>query len=275
MNNIEHNDNVAQDQQSINITPEQLETLFQQFAARLKTEEKGRGERTILPYQIMAEMDETPSPEMRTTIKKYAREVPLYEGGNWTASETTNKIFIPDLKRHKVDAHQVVSQRYKDADHLRIAARAATEVFEDLSYVQENGGDNAVLMDIIEKTRRLAIYSYITAKSIDKEARDLSATALRLPSNMRYIEEEEESNKKLAFSTESVEKIQQARYEQQILRSAIQHRQDGFRGRGGIRSGFSNYQRGNQFRSKIFFGRGRGRTNQQPGTNSSQIPSNQ
>ncbi|KAG1587936.1 hypothetical protein G6F46_014707 [Rhizopus delemar] len=111
MNNIEHNDNVAQDQQSINITPEQLETLFQQFAARLKTEEKGRGERTILPYQIMAEMDETPSPEMRTTIKKYAREVPLYEGGNWTASETTNKIFIPDLKRHKVDAHQVSCNR--------------------------------------------------------------------------------------------------------------------------------------------------------------------
>ncbi|EIE79992.1 hypothetical protein RO3G_04697 [Rhizopus delemar RA 99-880] len=195
MNNIEHNDNVAQDQQSINITPEQLETLFQQFVARLKTEEKGRGERTILPYQIMAEMDETPSPEMRTTIKKYAREVPLYEGGNWPASETTNKIFIPDLKRHKVDAHQVVSQRYKDADHLRIAARAATEVFEDLTYVQENGSDNAVLMDIIEKTRRLAIYSYITANSIDKEARDLSTTALRLPSNMRYIQEEEESNK--------------------------------------------------------------------------------
>ncbi|EIE89496.1 hypothetical protein RO3G_14207 [Rhizopus delemar RA 99-880] len=80
MNNIEHNDNVAQDQQSINLTPEQLETLFQQFAARLKTEEKGRGERTILPYQIMAEMDETPSSEMRTTIKKYARDVPLYEG---------------------------------------------------------------------------------------------------------------------------------------------------------------------------------------------------
>jgi hypothetical protein len=68
MNNIEHNDNVAQDQQSINLIPEQLETFFEQFATSLKAEEKGRGERTTLLYQIMAEMDEIPLPETRTTI---------------------------------------------------------------------------------------------------------------------------------------------------------------------------------------------------------------
>ncbi|KAG1630100.1 hypothetical protein G6F44_011435 [Rhizopus delemar] len=97
MNNIEHNDNVAQDQQSINLTPEQLETLFQQFAARLKTEEKGRGERTILPYQIMAEMDETPSSEM--------------------PSETTNKIFIPETMRIKVPQGKMnkIMQRSRQA----------------------------------------------------------------------------------------------------------------------------------------------------------------
>lgn len=138
--------------------------------------------------------------------------------GNWTVSETTNKIFIPNLKSYKVDTHQVVSQCYKDANQLGIAARAATKAFEDLSYVQEDGGDNKIRMDIIEKIQKLAIYIFATAKSMEKEARDQSTTALRIPSNMRYLEEE--SSKKLVFSTVFVEK-------------KIQHRQDGFRGRGG------------------------------------------
>ncbi|KAG0736664.1 hypothetical protein G6F57_003041 [Rhizopus arrhizus] len=119
--------------------------------------------------------------------------------GNWTVSETTNKIFIPNLKNYKVDTHQVVSQCYKDANQLWIAARAATKAFEDLSYVQEDGGDNKIRMDIIEKIQKLAIYIFATAKSMEKEARNQSTTALRIPSNMRYLEEE--SSKKLVFST--------------------------------------------------------------------------
>jgi hypothetical protein len=124
--------------------------------------------------------------------------------GNWTVSETTNKIFIPNLKSYKVDTHQVVSQCYKDANQLWIAARAATKAFEDLSYVQEDGGDNKIRMDIIEKIQKLAIYIFATAKSMEKEARDQSTTALRIPSNIRYLEEE--SSKKLVFSTVFVEK---------------------------------------------------------------------
>ena len=124
--------------------------------------------------------------------------------GNWTVSETTNKIFIPNLKSYKVDTHQVVSQCYKDANQLGIAARAATKAFEDLSYVQEDGGDNKIRMDIIEMIQKLAIYIFATAKSMEKEARDQSTTALRIPSNMRYLEEE--SSKKLVFSTVFVEK---------------------------------------------------------------------
>ncbi|KAG1046806.1 hypothetical protein G6F43_010722 [Rhizopus delemar] len=65
----------------------------------------------------MAEMDETPSSEMRTTIKKYGRDVPLYEGGNWTASETTNKIFILETMRIKVPQGKMnkIMQRSRQA----------------------------------------------------------------------------------------------------------------------------------------------------------------
>lgn len=159
--------------------------------------------------------------------------------GNWTVSETTNKIFIPNLKNYKVDTHQVVSQCYKDANQLWIAARAATKAFEDLSYVQEDGGDNKIRMDIIEKIQKLAIYIFATAKSMEKEARNQSTTALRIPSNMRYLEEE--SSKKLVFSTVFVEK------KYNIDRMDLED--EG----GGSTRGFSNYQRGNQFRSKKKF----------------------
>lgn len=67
----------------------------------------------------MVEMDETLLPETRITIKKYAGDIPVHEGGDWTVSESTNKIFILNLKRYKADAHRVVSQRYKTKTNFR------------------------------------------------------------------------------------------------------------------------------------------------------------
>ncbi|KAG1417496.1 hypothetical protein CU097_008142 [Rhizopus azygosporus] len=53
-----------------------------------------------------------------------------------------------------------------------------------------------------------------------KEARDLSTKALRLPMSVRYLEDEDDEDKDMAFDVETVERIQQARYEEAILRRA-------------------------------------------------------
>ncbi|ORE13065.1 hypothetical protein BCV71DRAFT_258820 [Rhizopus microsporus] len=44
-----------------------------------------------------------------------------------------------------------------------------------------------------------------------KEARDLSTKALRLPMSVRYLEDEDDEDKDMAFDVETVERIQQAR----------------------------------------------------------------
>ncbi|ORE06875.1 hypothetical protein BCV72DRAFT_241666 [Rhizopus microsporus var. microsporus] len=130
-------------------------------------------------------MEETPSADMRITIKRYAQDIPFYDGGSWTRSEVINKSFVSYLKRYKADAHSTISQKYKDADRLRLAARAATEIFEDLQYVKNHGGDQSAIDQIMEKTRRLSIYSFVSARHIGKEAREITTKSLSLTENVQ------------------------------------------------------------------------------------------
>ncbi|KAG1090212.1 hypothetical protein G6F39_010639 [Rhizopus arrhizus] len=206
----------------LNLTPEQFERLYQQFAAKLRMEdaEQKRNEHFELPTEIQTDLDKTSSSETQQNIKRYIRELPQYEGGIWTSAETINKVFIPDLKRYQIDAYQVVTQRYKDADKIRHAAKAATDIYEDLIHFATNGGDEATFANIVEKARRMAVYGFSTAKTVDTEARDLATKALRLPQSLKYLEDPQDDNKRLAFSPEIVEKISQARYESAILQKA-------------------------------------------------------
>ncbi|CEJ01911.1 hypothetical protein RMCBS344292_17335 [Rhizopus microsporus] len=218
------NENVAQDQQTITLTNEQLELLLNEFASKIRTEEaeRRRDDNNELPSSILSEMEETLSTDMHITIKRYARDIPFYDGGSWTRSEIINKSFVSYLKRYKVDAHSTISQKYKDVDRLRLAAREATEIFEDLQYIKNHEGNQAAIDQIMEKTRRLSIYIFASARHIDKEARELTTKLLNLPENVRYLEDdnEEDSRKQMAFSSEIVEKFNQARFEQHILRAA-------------------------------------------------------
>lgn len=104
MNNIEHNGNVTQDQQSINLTPEQLETLFQQFAAILNTEEKRQVEQlfhvklwtklTHLRYLQPAKNTQETSPNTKGEINQHQKPPTRYS--------------FPILKKYKTDACYVL-----------------------------------------------------------------------------------------------------------------------------------------------------------------------
>ncbi|KAG1168401.1 hypothetical protein G6F70_009135 [Rhizopus microsporus] len=134
-------------------TNEQLELLLNEFASKIRTEEaeRRRDDNSEPPSSILSEIEETPSADMRITIKRYARDIPFYNDGSWTRSEVINKSFVSYLKRYKVDAYSIISQRYKDADRLRLAARAATEIVEDLQCIKNHGGDQAAIDQIMEK----------------------------------------------------------------------------------------------------------------------------
>lgn len=247
---------------NIPLSEEQLQLLYTEFTRKFRLEEQSRlerGEHSLLPQEIYEEMEQSSKTELHNNLKKYARDVQQYDGGDWTTAETINKGFISELKKYNVDTHQVVSYKYKDADRLRTAARGATEIFEELKFIADRGGDPSdeeAVVRCIEKLRRLAIFGFATAKKIDQEARSLAAKALRLPDTVKHLDEEEESDKRLAFSPEVVEKINHARYEAAIIKgatSSFRVRQYGS-GRDTRRGRPFGYSK--SFRGRSFFGKG-------------------
>ncbi|KAG0948517.1 hypothetical protein G6F31_014061 [Rhizopus arrhizus] len=224
MNNI-NNDNV-ENTASLPFTETQMEELYQQFAQRLRAEqdERRRGEVLDLPEEITSELNNASRSDIQSNIKKYQRDVQKYEGGDWTKSPTINKSYIQDLKRYQVDAKQVVSYRHDDSEKLRVAGRAAAEIYQELLFLTESGGDYESIQQTIEKCRRLSIYGFACSSEIDREARALAIKSLRLPQSARHLEDDEveDDNKKMVFSADVVEQINQARYEHQIIQAEVE-----------------------------------------------------
>lgn len=235
-------------------------------------------------------MEDTSAIDLRYNTTKYQKDVQQYDGGNWTKQGTINQVFIKDLKKHQVETYSVVQQLYKHSEKLRVAARAATEVFSDIQFLLERGGDPSdgdILGGISEKARRLAVYSFASGRTINQEAKETAAKALKLPDNVKHIaEEDREEDKNLAFTPELVERIQQARYEESILRSAVSSssRTNSFgnyrHGSGPSRGhcytkGYSSFKgRGGKYQSysgKPFFGKNKP-GNQTPGTSDNATP---
>ncbi|KAG0747541.1 hypothetical protein G6F57_000839 [Rhizopus arrhizus] len=99
----------------------------------------------------------------------------------------------------KLDA---INRDYKHSEKLETAA---TEIYEELSSLIDE--ENSIFANILEKTRRLAVFAYANATK-----------ALRLPPSVRHFAEEEETDKNLAFAPEIVEQVHKARFEQSLLR---------------------------------------------------------
>ncbi|KAG0774333.1 hypothetical protein G6F62_012379 [Rhizopus arrhizus] len=180
----------------------------------------------------------------------------------------------PNTKR----PNGLISSHYKHSDKLRTAGAAATEIFEELQSLI--GTEDSIFANVLEKARRLAIFTYANAKFIDQEAKEIATKALHLPASVRHLGEEEETDKTLAFSPEIVEQVHKARFEQSLLRGNARgtnnYNRGGFNSRGG-NFNFRGQSRGNfrQLQGKrSFFGRGN-TTQFQPNANTQQRPPSQ
>ncbi|OAD68326.1 hypothetical protein PHYBLDRAFT_68873 [Phycomyces blakesleeanus NRRL 1555(-)] len=174
--------------------------------------------------EILKDFDEPSAKGLKSNIIRCTKDTLQFEGGKWTKSGAINQIFVPDLKKYTMDAHQIVQGKYKDGDKLRIAGRAASEDFNDLKYIksQQNSNKDASDFDeLIEKVRRLAVYAFASGKTLDEDSKELSIRAIKLPTRARYREDEDDNDKDMAFDQEWVEKIQQARYEESVHQSAV------------------------------------------------------
>ncbi|KAG1220948.1 hypothetical protein G6F35_006338 [Rhizopus arrhizus] len=189
-----------------------------------------------LPEEIWDELNSSSRNELQSNSKRFIRDTQRYVAGDWTKTPVINKLFMADLKRYQVEAKQVISNRYDDSDKLRIVGRSAAEIFEGLGAYMESG-DQETFLQVMEKVRRLFIFSFATSQEIDREAKELTLTALRLPQHAKHLEDD---IKRMVFSNQDVEKIHQARYESSILRNATSNQPRGFSNGWGRGRGFFN-----------------------------------
>ncbi|CEP13218.1 hypothetical protein [Parasitella parasitica] len=142
--------------------------------------------------------------------------------------------------------------------------RATNEILSDVQHIINNGGVEDEMELVLQKIQRLALYSFATGKELDQDAnKDLAIKTIKLPENVQYLPDDgEDKDKNMAFSSDIVEKIQQSRYEEAMLKSATSKSYEKFR-RPRVDRGKS-FNRGS--RRGHFFGRGRGRGSAPPTT---------
>jgi hypothetical protein len=163
-----------------NATPEQEEAklytqrelfqLLQQWQKDSKNEQQRAYEETELPNDIREILEDSPLHQLKENLNRYKKHVHKYYHEEWTTGESINKSFIQKYKRHNVDTYQVLNTIYRITDNTGIAARASTEIYEKQLYLHTHQATMApqeaiqLLDEIIEDTKRLAVFNWVSAK---------------------------------------------------------------------------------------------------------------
>ncbi|KAG1462143.1 hypothetical protein G6F46_009464 [Rhizopus delemar] len=259
-------------QQTI-FTRAEVEEIIRELEERREHQRQLQTIGSELPLAISQALDGTSTTQLKDNFKQYKRSVQRYNHDEWTTAEQINKEFIPELKNWKVDAYQLVHAIYKITETTRIQARASTELYEQLSYLQDktefaSTKDRDIFNNTIEQAQRLAVYDFGSAKFQENDAKEVAIKALKLPTSIKHLEySTEDDGKKNSFDGDFVERLQRARFEDKVIRDASSFRggfhsnrsfNNGYRGRGGSRGGS---WRGNWSHGQSFQTGGRGRAN--------------
>ena len=229
MNNIDITNDQEFNQQS-NTTRAQVEALFREFEEQRAREREIQANGTELPLVISEALDNASSAQLKDDFKQYKRTIQRYNHDTWTKAEQINKEFIPDLKNWKVDAYQLVSTIHKITETTRLQARASTEIYEQLQYLQSKAAfisekDSEIFNNTIEQAQRLSIFGFGSAKQQEREAKEVSLKALKLPASIKHLEyTAEDDGKTNSFDRDFVEQLQKARFEDKVLRDASSFR---------------------------------------------------
>lgn len=264
MNNIDITNDQEFNQQS-NTTRAQVEALFREFEEQRAREREIQANGTELPLVISEALDNASSAQLKDDFKQYKRTIQRYNHDTWTKAEQINKEFVPDLKNWKVDAYQLVSTIHKITETTRLQARASTEIYEQLQYLQSKAAfisekDSEIFNNTIEQAQRLSIFGFGSAKQQEREAKEVSLKALKLPASIKHLEyTAEDDGKTNSFDRDFVEQLQKARFEDKVLRDASSFRRGSFNTNRGFSGSRGGYWRGNGSRGHFFQNGGRGR----------------
>ncbi|CEP06839.1 hypothetical protein [Parasitella parasitica] len=115
------------------------------------------------------------------------------------------------LYTSKVDSLQLTNLIYKFTETTRAQARAATQIYELLNFLQSRGlqpADEPRITNEIESIRNLAVFGFGAAKLQESEARDTTLKAIKLPPTLKHLEPHQScGDKKYALSEEFLERL--------------------------------------------------------------------
>ncbi|KAG1008543.1 hypothetical protein G6F27_006398 [Rhizopus arrhizus] len=153
-----------------------------------------------LPLEISEYLDGTPAYELKEEFKRFKRQIAKYKNDNWNRPEQINKELIPELKKWKIDTFQVVSSIYKYSDNTRAQARASTEIYTQLQYLQQkvhfdNDEDREIFEGAIDQAAKLATFGFGQAKFQDNDAKELATKALRVPASLKHLEKTQDEDR--------------------------------------------------------------------------------
>ncbi|PHZ09420.1 uncharacterized protein RHIMIDRAFT_47096 [Rhizopus microsporus ATCC 52813] len=221
-----------------------------------------------LPNEVRLEMEQAPPSQPKNKLRQYARNTSKYERDSWTKSETVNRVYLPELK------NTTLMQCNTSMRSVREPTGLGQQLEEQQSFSQTSNkpwGTDVTKTPWKSSWKGLDAYQYTAGPQAKnwteiKDASQFSIKALRLPDNLKYLEEDDDDeDKDYFFDTDTIEKIQRTRFENLIMRK----QQGNYHQRGHQHGGFSK----NKDSGKSFFsGKGKFRLKPKPIGNNQEQP---
>ncbi|KAG0754030.1 hypothetical protein G6F24_012661 [Rhizopus arrhizus] len=132
-----------------------------------------------------------------------------------------------------MDTLQVVNAIYKHSENTRTMARAVTELYEQIQYLQTSASIinpmelAKIQSECREAAKRLAVYGWASARSQDNQATEFAAKAIKVPYNVAMDYLPEEGTKRQAFSKEFVREYNQVSHQNALNRAAVNNKPTG------------------------------------------------
>ncbi|KAG1164910.1 hypothetical protein G6F46_009997 [Rhizopus delemar] len=129
---------------------------------------------------------------------------------------------ILELEQLKVDSNQFINTIYKNAETIRLQARASTELYNKLQYINDQNRiafnspkDRGVFLNTTMQVERFAIFGLGSLNLQKQEAKELALKALKLPTSLKHLETAEAVDEKTknTFDANFIGQIHKARFE--------------------------------------------------------------
>ncbi|KAG0974168.1 hypothetical protein G6F29_012385 [Rhizopus arrhizus] len=214
-------------------TKEQLFSLFEQWSLQYRPQQDDDDTEFHLPVDIADILETTPASQLKESFRKFKMGLRKYRHEEWTTSEEINKQFIPKLKKHTMDTLQVVNTIYKHSKNTRTMARAVTELYEQIQYLQTSASTinpmelAKIQSECREAAKRLVVYGWASARTQDNQATEFAAKAIKVPYNVAMDYLPEEGTKRQAFSKEFVREYNQVSHQNALNRAAVNNKPTG------------------------------------------------